>query len=297
MAKDLLAPLFKRFEYRVGVSLPSWAGMVRENDASSLEPNEFTMLQNTRFIGSDLRSRYGQAKINSAAAMASKIDLLSGSEDGGDPDFSLLLYSGSGQSTAAPPGTTSPPSNPQNPIYLYPNSEAYNNGLFNCVLGGVTYGSGSNKHWEATDDVAGNCDGDSTYAYGQASTGAATIRFGMTDLVEDAAIAKIELHYFIRAPYWAFVDLPAPTWASSLQPFLYIGSTAYNGTLRSFYPVAARTEYNNYAEYTDTWLVNPATSTAWTKTVLDAIQVGFTQNSNALFFLNLSSVYIRVFYG
>jgi hypothetical protein len=294
MAKDLLAPLHKRFEYRVGVSLPSWAGMVREHDASSLEPNEFVMLQNTRFIGSDLRSRYGQAKVNSAAAMASKIDLVNGSEDGGDPDFSILIYSGSGQSTSPP---TFPPTNPLNPAYLYPNSEAYNNGLFNCVIGGVTYGTGSNKHWEATDDLVGNCDGDSTFAYGQSSTGDATIRFGMTDMVEAATITKIELHYFIKAPYWGFVDLPAPTWASSLQPFLYIGTTAYNGTLRSFYPVASRDEYNYWIEYTDTWTTNPATSTAWTKAVLDAIQVGFTQNQNALFFLSLSSVYIRIFYG
>lgn len=105
MAKDLLAPGFKRFEFRKGSGFKSWGGMLRNgDDAAAMQNNQFTLLQNTRFIGGDVRSRYGQTKVNSAGALLSKVDMINADPDGSDgKDGGIAMYAGAAY-VAPPPG-------------------------------------------------------------------------------------------------------------------------------------------------------------------------------------------------
>jgi hypothetical protein len=103
MAKDLLAPGCKRFEFRKGSGFKSWGGMKRNgDDAAAMNNNQFTLLQNIRFSGGDVRSRYGQAKVNSSGALLSKVDMINADEDGSDgKDGGVVMYAGA--TYVAPP--------------------------------------------------------------------------------------------------------------------------------------------------------------------------------------------------
>jgi hypothetical protein len=118
-------------------------------------------------------------------------------------------------------------------------------------------GAGSSKY-EAVDDGIHAWDKDTTYLYGNTAAQKCSFTSSKTLPVE-AAILKVGVETVTKRV--------SGTYANTYKHFLRIGGTDHEGEA-----VAVTTSSKIYATY---WLVNPATSAAWTKTEVDALEFGF----------------------
>src|SRR5690242_5050659 len=71
MSKNILAPGFKRFEFRSGLGGAKWGGMYTEGDPAANPPFRPRMLLNARIVGGEVRERPGLSKVNSSAIHSS----------------------------------------------------------------------------------------------------------------------------------------------------------------------------------------------------------------------------------
>ncbi len=133
-------------------------------------------------------------------------------------------------------------------LILRPNAAGTNTGL--------THNTGSN--YACVDETSS--DGDATYVYTTSTTSgnnAPRDTYNVPDTtLSGLTIQSITVHIVARDTYNGYE-----------RPYILIGGTGY-------YPGSYSTLTTSYVEYTNTWTVNPNTSSAWTWTNINSLEIG-----------------------
>ena len=113
-------------------------------------------------------------------------------------------------------------------------------------------------NWQDVDDVTS--DGDSTYVYRDG--GWEKDLYTLTDVSGSGTISSVTV--------WARVRQMLPPQGTNLRLRLRTGGTTYEGP--------ELTTGNSYADYSQTWAINPKTGVAWTWADINALEAGVKIN-------------------
>ena len=136
---------------------------------------------------------------------------------------------------------------------LRPNAQGYN------FSGSISLVPGTGEEaWEDVDEVSP--DGDTAYLWNSGKTTYRTGWFALPAHSASGTITNVTVKAVVGAQ-------EAPSQAS-LKLGVYIGSTEYLGS--------AKTVAQSYVEYTESWTTNLNTSSTWTWTDIDNLEIGFS---------------------
>jgi hypothetical protein len=144
---------------------------------------------------------------------------------------------------------------------------------------GLSVNTGSN--YAAVDEASS--DSDTTYVYRTSSTAAFDTYTAAGTTLSGLTIQSITVHIVAKDQ--------SNTYGCYARPYIRIGSTGYS-------PSSYNSLTTSYVEYTNTWTVNPNTSTAWTWANINSLEIGVQMYSySGSYYARCTQVWVEITYA